>query len=118
MEIRNQGQGVHAREIHGLGKLRHLPKEWYAYTNLEVSVGPGQYREIDAVMVTDDRVLLVDLKDWKQRITCGEGRWYLCVPKTLSVLMWPRNHLSWRNDRAPVFRRGGLGLTIQVEDPA
>jgi hypothetical protein len=29
-----------------------------------------------------------------------------------------RNHLSWRNDRAPMFRRGGLGLTIQVEDPA
>jgi hypothetical protein len=42
----------------------------------------------------------------------------LCVPKTLSVLMTPRNHLSWRNDRAPVFRRGGLGLAIQVEDPA
>src|SRR5712671_3074818 len=39
----------------------------------------------------------------------------VCVPKTLSVLMTPRNHLSWRNDRAPVFRRGGLGLTIQVE---
>jgi hypothetical protein len=76
MEIRNQGQGVHAREIHGLGQLRHLPREWYAYTNLEVSVGPGQYREIDAVLVTDDRVLLVDLKDWKHRITCGEGRWY------------------------------------------
>jgi hypothetical protein len=76
MDIRNQGQGVHAREIHGLGQLRHLPKEWYAYTNLEVAVGPGQYREIDAVMVIDDRVLLVDLKDWKQRITCGDGRWY------------------------------------------
>src|ERR1700682_232728 len=29
----------------------------------------------------------------------------LCVQKTLSVLMTPRNHLSWRNDRAPVFRR-------------
>ena len=43
---------------------------------------------------------------------------WLCVPKTLSVLMTPRNHLSWRNDRATVFRRGGLGLTIQVEDPA
>jgi hypothetical protein len=42
----------------------------------------------------------------------------LCVPKTLSVLMPPRNHLSCRNDRAPVFRRGGLGLPIQVEDPA
>jgi hypothetical protein len=62
MEIRNQGQGVHAREIQGLGQLRHPPREWYAYTNLEVSVGPGQYREIDAAVVTDDRVLLVDLK--------------------------------------------------------
>ena len=42
----------------------------------------------------------------------------VCVPKTLSLLMTPRNHLSWRNDRAPVFRRGGRGLAIQVEDPA
>jgi hypothetical protein len=76
MDIRNQGQGVHAREIHGLGQLRLLPAGWYAYTNLDISVGPGQYREIDVVMVTDDRVLLVDLKDWKHRITCGDGRWY------------------------------------------
>jgi hypothetical protein len=56
MEIRNQGQGVHAREIHGLGQLRHLPKEWYAYTNLEVS-----------------RVLLVDLKDWKNASLAARG---------------------------------------------
>jgi len=42
----------------------------------------------------------------------------LCVPKTLSVLMTPRNHLSWRNERAPVFRRGRLGLANQSEDPA
>jgi len=76
MEIRNQGHGVHAREVHGLGQLRRLPEEWYAYTNLEISVGPGQYREIDAVMVIDDRILLIDLKDWKQRITCDEGRWF------------------------------------------
>jgi hypothetical protein len=52
------------------------------------------------------------------RLWRGEAASPLCVPKTLSVLMWPRNHLSWRNDRAHVFRRGGLGLTIQVEDPA
>jgi hypothetical protein len=42
----------------------------------------------------------------------------LCVPKTLSVLKTLRNHLSWRNDRAPVVRRGGLGLANQSEDPA
>ena len=40
---------------------------------------------------------------------------YLCVPKTLSVLMTRRNRLSWRNDR---FHPGRLGLAIQVDDPA
>jgi tRNA A-37 threonylcarbamoyl transferase component Bud32 len=77
MEIRNQGRGLHAREIPGLAKLRGLPHEWYAFTNLELSIGPGQYREIDIVMVIEDRVLLVDLKDWNGRITSGDGRWYL-----------------------------------------
>src|ERR1700692_3067467 len=43
-----------------------------------------------------------------QRRQYARNHVILCVPKTLSVLMTPRNHLSWRNDRAPVFRRGGL----------
>jgi hypothetical protein len=42
----------------------------------------------------------------------------LCVAKTLSELMPCRNHLSWRNDRAFVFRSGRLGFAIQVEDEA
>jgi hypothetical protein len=43
---------------------------------------------------------------------------YLCVPKTLSVLMTRRNRLSWRNDWVIVFHPGRLGLAIQVDDPA
>jgi hypothetical protein len=39
----------------------------------------------------------------------------LCVPKTLSVLMTLRNHPSWRNDPAVLFRFGRSRLTIQVE---
>jgi hypothetical protein len=39
----------------------------------------------------------------------------VCVPKTLSVLMEHWNHLSWRNDRAAMFRSGRAGLAIQVE---
>jgi hypothetical protein len=50
---------------------------------------------------------------------CGLSPEKLVVcTENLSVLMTSQNHLSWRNDRAPVFRRGRLGLTIQVEDPA
>jgi hypothetical protein len=75
MEIRNQGRGVHSREIPGLEKFKTLPREWYAFTNLELATGPGQSREIDLVMVIDDRVLLVDLRDWNGRITSDDGRW-------------------------------------------
>src|ERR1700720_4436831 len=39
----------------------------------------------------------------------------LCVPKTLSELMTWWNRLSWRNDRAVLFRSGRPGLAIQVE---
>jgi hypothetical protein len=35
MQIANSGRGVHKREIVGLEKLRHLPSNWYAFTNLE-----------------------------------------------------------------------------------
>src|SRR5258707_9347433 len=76
MDIRNQGKGVHEREIPGLEKLRALlPREWYGFTNLELATGPGQSREIDLVMITEDRVLLVDLKEWNGRIIAEDGRW-------------------------------------------
>ena len=75
MEVKNQGRGVHAREIPGLEKFKTLPREWYAFTNFELAIGPGQSREIDLVMVIDDRVLLVDLKDWNGLITSNDGRW-------------------------------------------
>jgi hypothetical protein len=42
----------------------------------------------------------------------------LCVPKTLSVLMTRWNRLSWRNDRAALFRSGRAGLAVQVEGAA
>ncbi|EGP09375.1 hypothetical protein CSIRO_0913 [Bradyrhizobiaceae bacterium SG-6C] len=76
MEIKNQGRGIHAREVHGVEKLSQLPSDWYAFTNLELTIGPGQSREIDLVMITPDRVLLVDLKDWNGAISAGDGRWF------------------------------------------
>jgi len=39
----------------------------------------------------------------------------VCVPKTLSELMTRWNRLSWRNDRAALFRSGHPSLAIQVE---
>ena len=54
----------------------------------------------------------------KKREVLTEAICPVCVPKTLSELMTRRHHLSWRNDRASVFRPGRLGLAVQVEDEA
>ncbi len=43
MQITNCGQGVHAREVTGVDKLKSLlPVDWYAFTNLDVFTGDGE----------------------------------------------------------------------------
>ena len=56
MKITNSGRGVHKREIVGIEKLKPLPSNWYAYTNLDLALSPGKSREIDVIMVVDDRI--------------------------------------------------------------
>ncbi|MFZ2028832.1 MAG: AAA domain-containing protein [Vitreimonas sp.] len=75
MRITNCGRGVHQRELPGIDKLKNLPPSWYAYTNLDVVLGPGRPREVDVIIVADDRLLLVDLKDWRGKIENPGGRW-------------------------------------------
>lgn len=75
MKITNCGRGVHKREIVGVTKLQTLPSHWYAYTNLDLAVSPGTSREIDVIMVADDRIFIIDLKDWGGRIESRDGRW-------------------------------------------
>lgn len=76
MNITLCGRGIHRREIVGLEKLRtSLPGSWYGFSNLEIAVGPGRGREIDVVIVAEDRIFLVDLKDWNGRIESDSGHW-------------------------------------------
>lgn len=75
MKIKNAGRGIHQREIPGIDRLRALPPDWYAFTNLELAVAQGQSREVDVIMVIEDRILLIDLKDWHGRIASTNGRW-------------------------------------------
>lgn len=73
MKIVNKGRGVHEREITGIEKLRDdLPSEWMAFTNLEIAL-PGGGREIDVILIIEDRILAVDLKDWLGPIRSDEG---------------------------------------------
>lgn len=70
-------RGIHAREITGIEALKiRLPSEWYGFANLEMVQAPGRSRQIDVVLVIEDRILIVDLKDWRGRITSDGHSWY------------------------------------------
>jgi hypothetical protein len=75
MRINISGKGIHRREVSGIEKLRALPPSWYAFTNLEL-IQPGSMpRQIDIVIVLDDRILIADLKDWNGKITSDGDHW-------------------------------------------
>lgn len=76
MRIVNKGRGVHQRELIGIERLKSdLPDNWVAFTNLELALPGGRGREIDVVMVIEDRILVVDLKDWRGPIVSEDGNW-------------------------------------------
>ncbi len=76
MKIINCGKGLHEREVKGIESLASLPPHWFAYTNLDLATAPGASREIDVIIVADDRILVVDLKDWFGPIESREGHWF------------------------------------------
>ncbi len=76
MKIINCGRGIHRREAPGVDKLAQLPDAWFAFTNLDLALPGKGMREIDVIMVIDDRMILVDLKDWVGPITSQDGNWF------------------------------------------
>lgn len=66
---------MHAREVKGIGSLKGLPKEWYAFTNLDLATGVGRSREIDVILVCKELIFLIDLKDWSGVIEASAGNW-------------------------------------------
>ncbi len=76
MRISISGKGIHRREVAGVERLRELPSDWYAFTNLELIQLGSMPRQIDVVIVLDDRIVIADLKDWSGRITSDADRWF------------------------------------------
>jgi serine/threonine protein kinase len=67
-------EGVHAREIKGLDVLeKALPDHWFGYAAFELIGHDGG--EIDLMICADDRLLLVEIKDWNLPITDNGATW-------------------------------------------
>ena len=69
-------EGVHEREIKGLKALQEsLPGHWFGYASFEMVGHEGG--EIDLIICADDRLIAVEIKDWKGPIVDHGRTWEL-----------------------------------------
>ncbi len=70
--------GLIKQEVAGISILEtQLPEDWFGFSNLLMRrTAREQAAEIDVVIVTHDRVIIADLKDWAGEVTYRNGTWY------------------------------------------
>lgn len=70
--------GIHASEAKGLGALAELlPEKWLLYASFQYLPPRQNPLEIDAMVVMDDRVLLLELKEWNGELTANGDYWLI-----------------------------------------
>jgi len=70
--------GIHVREIPGINALaRALPTQWLFYASLQCYPPRSHPIEIDALIVTDERVLILEMKDYGGTLTYNGDQWIL-----------------------------------------
>lgn len=68
--------GIHSREIPGIDVLANAyPANWLLYTSLQCYPRNEPPIEMDAMIVMDDRVLLLEIKDWNGTLTHNGDQW-------------------------------------------
>ena len=96
------GNSPHAREVAALERLKaELPAHWFGYANVFVKdprKDAGQ--EVDLILVCDDRILMIDVKDWIGTVTQGRGFWYQAKPGRSRKLPPHDCHRIYRVDSA------------------
>lgn len=69
--------GLHPREAYAVSRMEaEFQDSWQAYSSMVVTDDQGSM-EIDLLIVTSDRILLVEIKDWNGKLTSYRGEWYV-----------------------------------------
>ncbi|WP_024300296.1 AAA domain-containing protein [Methylomicrobium lacus] len=77
MKIKILGaNGLHASEIRAVTKMEAFRDSWYAYAGVLVVDDQGSM-DIDVLIITHDRLLLVELKEWNGDLEDIGGQWYI-----------------------------------------
>lgn len=67
--------GLHPREAYAVSQMEeHFQTTWQAYSSLVITDDQGSM-EIDLLIITSDRILLVEIKDWNGKLTSYRGEW-------------------------------------------
>lgn len=70
--------GIMPREIKGVDALAGaFPAEWLLYVALNCYPRNQDPMEIDALVVIEDQILLLEIKDWNPKLTHQNDRWYV-----------------------------------------
>jgi len=70
--------GIMPREIKGIDAIsKAFPSDWLLYVSLNCFPRNQAPMEIDAVVVMDDIVLLLEIKDWNGVLTARGDRWFV-----------------------------------------
>lgn len=69
--------GLHPREAYAVSEMeKHFQDSWQAYSSLVVTDDQGPM-EVDLLIITSDRILLVEIKDWNGKLTSYRGEWHV-----------------------------------------
>jgi len=70
--------GIMPREIKGIDALaKAFPADWLFYVALNCYPRGQDPMEIDGMVVLDDQVLLLEIKDWNGKLTNRNGAWFI-----------------------------------------
>jgi serine/threonine protein kinase len=70
--------GIMPREVKGIGTLAaSFPSEWLLYVSLNCFPRNQSPMEIDAIVVMDTSLLLLEIKDWTGKLTLRGDCWYI-----------------------------------------
>jgi len=71
------GNGLHASEVRAVKRMQDsLRQSWFGYASLLVVDDEGSM-DVDTMIITHDRLLLVELKEWTGKLESSDSRWFL-----------------------------------------
>lgn len=77
MKVIVKGLGLHGSETKAISRMEaELRDSWHAYASVLICDSQGSM-EFDLIIITHDRILIVELKNWRGNLTSYDGNWYI-----------------------------------------